>query len=209
MSPADDHHADAERLVKERLVLFTDAVFAIVITLLAIEIKLPEHAPPGGWSNAALAHALAELQPRLMAYAVSFMAVAVIWMAHLRKFSFVRAVDARVIWLNLLQLLCIGLLPFCTAMLAASGQALAATLYAGNLAAAGLFSVLAWRRIVASPALAAPTLTPAVAREGLWRTLVTVAIFLLSMPLAWWQPTVAMLSWLAMIPANMLARRSA
>jgi hypothetical protein len=70
-APAPDEPAG--RLALERMVLFTDAVFAIVMTLMAIEIRLPSH-PADGWTQDTLSHALAELGPRFLAYAVSFLA---------------------------------------------------------------------------------------------------------------------------------------
>ncbi len=203
----ETHAAHADRLTMERMVLFTDAVFAIVITLMAIEIRLPAGHPDGGWTDAALAQALAGLQPKLLAYAISFAVVALIWSGHLRKYRHLRAIDGTVLWLNLLQLFFIGLLPFFTSLLAEALSRLAIIIYAGNLVAAGLAGLLAWRRAAGSPLLAAPTLTPALRRRE-WRiTLVMVLVFAASMLLAVWLPLYAMLSWVLVWPALLWARR--
>jgi uncharacterized membrane protein len=205
MSPAADAHT--ERMTLERMVLFTDAVFAIVITLMAIEIRLPSPHPAGGWTEAALGHALAELQPKLLAYFISFMVVALIWTGHLRKYRHLQAVEGGVLWLNLAQMLFIGLLPFFTSLLAEALSRLAIVIYAANLVAAGLAGLLAWRRASASPAMSAPSLTPELRRRESRITLVMVLVFAVSMPIAIWAPVWAMLSWVLVWPALVLARR--
>jgi uncharacterized membrane protein len=197
----------AERLAMERMVLFTDAVFAIVITLMAIEIHLPATHPEGGWTEAALVHALVELQPKLLAYFISFAVVALIWTGHVRKYRYLQAIDGGVLWLNLAQLLFIGLLPFFTSLLAEALSRLAIMIYAANLVAAGLAGVLAWRRASGSPTMAGPTLTPELRRRETRITLSMVMIFLLSIAIAVWQPVWAMLSWLLIWPTLVLARR--
>jgi uncharacterized membrane protein len=190
------------------MVLFTDAVFAIVMTLMAIEIRLPSH-PAGGWTHDTLSHALAELGPRFLAYAVSFLVAALLWTGHLRKYRHLRAIDTRLLWLNLLHLLFVGLLPFFTAALSETGQGLAVLLYASNLALAGLMALLAWRHASGSPALAAASLTALVRREESLVTLTVVVVFAVSAALAFWQPLWAMWSWMIVFPAIRLARRSA
>ena len=96
------HNRDAFQL--ERLILFTDAVFAIAITLLVIELKVPEleHRTEHEALNA-----LARLVPKFIGFLISFFIIAIYWTAHHRIFRFVRHLDARLIWLNLLFLLSI------------------------------------------------------------------------------------------------------
>lgn len=201
----DDNHGD--RLVMERMVLFTDAVFAIVITLMAIEIRLPAEHPPGGWTEAALSHALRELQPKLLAYFISFVVVALIWTGHVRKYRQVRTVDGGVLWLNLAQMLFIGLLPFFTSMLAEATTRLAIVIYAGNLVAAGTAGLLCWRRATASPTTVAPSLTLQLRLRESRITLAMVLVFAISIGIAIWAPLWAMFSWLLIWPALVVARR--
>jgi uncharacterized membrane protein len=206
---ADANAIHADRLTMERMVLFTDAVFAIVITLMAIEIRLPVAHPEGGWTDAALLHALDELQPKLMAYFISFAVVALIWSGHLRKFRQLCAIDGGVLWLNLLQLLFIGLLPFFTSLLSEALTRTAIIIYAGNLVLAGTAGLLAWRRASGSREMSAPTLTPELRRRETGVTLAMTLVFALSIPLAIWAPAGAMLSWMLIVPALWLARRLA
>jgi uncharacterized membrane protein len=106
-----DHH-DRSEFQLERLILFTDAVFAIAITLLVIEIRVPElhHA-----TEADAVQGLLQLVPKFIGFFISFFVIAIYWVAHHRIFRFVRRLDNRLIWTNLFFLLGIVLMPFTTA----------------------------------------------------------------------------------------------
>jgi len=94
----------------ERLVLFSDAVFAVVITLMAIEIRLPELAnvSPQNHITELISHVL----PELFAYALSFFFVGAIWSQHLKTFRLLKNYDQGIIVRNLLLLFTVGLFPF-------------------------------------------------------------------------------------------------
>lgn len=102
----------------ERMILFSDAVFAIVITLMAIEIKIPDS--EGKLSNEILAHQLRHLLPVIMAYVVSFFFIGTIWYQHLKIFSLVKDYDKGLVIRNLILLFFIGLFPFSAAIITRS-----------------------------------------------------------------------------------------
>jgi uncharacterized membrane protein len=106
-----DHH-DRTEFQLERLILFTDAVFAIAITLLVIEIRVPElhHA-----TEADAVQGLLRLIPKFIGFFISFFVIAVYWVAHHRIFRFVHRLNNGLIWINLFFLLGIVLMPFTTA----------------------------------------------------------------------------------------------
>src|SRR4051794_16320833 len=113
-SPAqiDDGAAPAARtLPLGRMEAFSDGVFAIAITLLVIEL----HVPTG---HEGLAAALAEQWPRCLGYPVSFAFIGGVWMARSSMTSFIKAVDASLMRLNLLLRLLVSFLPFTTAVVA-------------------------------------------------------------------------------------------
>jgi uncharacterized membrane protein len=95
-----------------RLEAFADAVFAIAITLLIIEIRLPGHDELHRLGG--LAAALAHLWPSYLAYVTSFLTIGVIWLMHSAITGALRTADATLYRLNLLVLLLIGFLPFPT-----------------------------------------------------------------------------------------------
>jgi uncharacterized membrane protein len=122
-------------VTKTRLEAFSDGVIAIAITLLVLEIRVP---PPG--AEGTLAHKLGEQWPSYAAYVVSFLTIGVIWINHHAMLRRLKAVDHAVLFRNLLLLLCIGILPWSTALMAdylreGQGQHLAAALYAGSFLA--------------------------------------------------------------------------
>jgi TMEM175 potassium channel family protein len=94
-----------------RLVAFSDAVFAITITLLILEIR-----PPKDYTN--LLHGLAALWPSYLAYAVTFLFIGQVWANHHVMFDHIRAADRVVLLLNTLLLMVVAFLPFSTSVLA-------------------------------------------------------------------------------------------
>lgn len=94
-----------------RLDAFSDGVFAIAITILVLEIKVPPDLRH-------LGHDLEHEWPDYLAYVTSFLTIGGVWIAHHRLFSRVRAIDATMVQLNLLLLLLTAFLPFPTAVLA-------------------------------------------------------------------------------------------
>lgn len=106
----------------ERMIFFSDAVFAIAITLLVIEIHVP-HLPHGA-TNAQYGEALAELLPSFAAFVLSFFVIGRFWIGHHNAFSHVRRYDPRLLWPNLIFLFAIAFMPFATAFLGANLGAL-------------------------------------------------------------------------------------
>lgn len=128
----------------ERVLFFSDAVFAIAITLLILDVRAP-HLPDGA-RNRELVEALAGLLPKLVGYLVSFMVVGSMWIEHHRVFRYIGRFDDGLLWRNLVLLLTVGLMPFPTALFSENhtlGGGLA--VYAGCLAAVGLAKVWVWK----------------------------------------------------------------
>lgn len=142
----------------ERLVLFSDAVFAIAITLLVIEIRLPH----GIEDDRQLARALLALAPHYASFLISFLVIGRFWVGHHRLFGYLATHDARLLWLNLLFLLTIAFLPFPTAVLGAHiGSRVAVIFYGGWLMLAGMLQLVLARHALNTPALLARPLTAA------------------------------------------------
>lgn len=117
---------------KDRVETFSDGVIAVAITLLALDLHVPDPAGPG-----TLAHRLGEQWPNYAAYVVSFLTIGIIWINHHAMLRRLVAVDHTVLMLNLVLLLTIVVLPFSTALMseylkAAHGQNLAAAVYGGS-----------------------------------------------------------------------------
>ena len=96
---------------KNRIEAFSDGVLAIVITLLILDVKLPEVEYDGLYAG------LITILPKIIVYAQTFLLIALYWVFHHQAFSFVNDVDGVLLWLNVLFLLSISFLPFPTAMM--------------------------------------------------------------------------------------------
>jgi len=111
----------------ERLVFFSDAVFAIAITLLVIEIHAP-HLPHGA-AEGAYWRALANLWPSILGYVVSFAVIGLFWMGHHRAFALSARYSPKVLGWNLGLLGTIGFMPFATAFLSSNMNAQAPAVF--------------------------------------------------------------------------------
>ncbi|MGE5374173.1 MAG: TMEM175 family protein [Bacteroidota bacterium] len=96
---------------KQRLEAFSDGVFAIVITLLILDIRIPAVPPM------ALGAALINLLPQILTYILSFFIVGLYWHLHHQVSAQIKMIDEAFIWLNLVWLLFVSMLPFPTALL--------------------------------------------------------------------------------------------
>jgi len=151
-------------LAFERLVFFSDAVFAIAITLLVLEIQAPHLGADS--SDRDLLAALLGLLPKLIGFAVSFAVIGSMWIEHHRIFRYIARYDDGLLWRNLFFLLVIAFMPFPTALYSENhrvGAALA--LYAGSLAVAGLAKLWIWRYAAAGGRLLAADVAPSDVRR--------------------------------------------
>ncbi|HRY97890.1 MAG TPA: TMEM175 family protein [Bacteroidales bacterium] len=116
---------------KSRVEAFSDGIFAIIITLLVLEIKVPHISEHHSAQN--LSYALSGLLPKFIGWLISFFTVAVIWVNHHRIFKQIKQIDQGIFWLNALLLLWTSFIPFPTAVL---GD------YPGNIASIVLYGAV-------------------------------------------------------------------
>lgn len=145
-----------------RLEAFSDGVFAIAITLLVLELKLPGEPE----SDSGLLHELLHLWPSYLSYVVSFLLIGMIWMNHHRMFHHIRRVDGMLLGLNNLLLLSVSFLPFPTHVLAESvhaghGEHVAAVFYGLELVVGGICFNAVWWYASLGHRLIGDTMTPA------------------------------------------------
>ena len=192
----DEQSGNDERGL-ERIIFFSDAVFAIAITLLALDIRLP--LLPETANDGDLLAALASVWPQVLSYCISFLAIGMLWLAHHRTFRYVRRYDERLLLLNLLFLLLIGFVPFPTAVIGEYGNTVSTIFYAATMAVAGLMFALVWWYVNANGRLVSERLPPRRFRRVGLRVLWMPAVFLVSIPLAFWSPDAAKYSWLLIL----------
>jgi uncharacterized membrane protein len=140
------------RVGSARLEALGDGVFAIVMTLLVLELKIPEW--EGEVSNQRIREYLHHLGPSLMSFGLSFAVLGILWFAHRMEHIFIGAVNRQLIWLNMLFYLFICLIPFSAAMLGRYPDTqLVVILYGGNLIFAIAFLYWIWHYGTSLPGL--------------------------------------------------------
>jgi uncharacterized membrane protein len=192
-----------EELSMERIVFFSDAVFAIAITLLALEIRLPVDAAE--LTDRELWSSLLAIWPKYLSFMISFLVVGSFWMGHHRRFRFIKRYDNRLLFLNLLLMMAIAFIPFPTAIISESGNRTATIFYALTIASTGLLSALLWWYASHGSRLT-DKLDPLQHRRSMFYALVTPAIFLASIGVAFIHPDLAKFSWMLIAPAAILVR---
>lgn len=201
-SPEGD---DEERIEDspDRLITLSDGIYAIAMTLLVLDITVP-----GGLNAAQFHAAIADVWPRLAAYAWSFYILTTFWRDHRRLFLRVRRIDATLLRLTTASLGAVALLPFTTSLLAEySRQAVAVALYAGSILAIvslhiGLVTTL-WRR----RPLQAHRISDELGRGVVQDLGVTAVVFAVSIPVAFISPVAGLCCWILLIPAKIAVGR--
>ena len=187
----------------QRVVAFTDGVFAIAITLLVLNLELPDV------RDDELAHELARQWPELLAYFLSFVVVGRFWLIHHRMFQTVGAFDSRLMSLNLAYLSFVVLVPFTTEILGEYGDTSAGVIvYAAVLGIAALLNWAMVRYVVRSGQVR-DEWREETARYASRGWLLIPAVFLLSIPVALISPYAAEGMWLVMILVRPVQRTRA
>ncbi|GAB4578004.1 MAG: TMEM175 family protein [Anaerolineales bacterium] len=130
-------------ILTNRIEAFSDGVIAIVVTLLVLELRVPHLE---GADTAALSAAVAALAPKFLSFVMSFVFVAVFWVAHHQLYHPIERSTPTLLWLNNIFLLCLTFIPFPTAMLGEyPDNPFAVTFFGAAMLAASLsFSLMRW-----------------------------------------------------------------
>ena len=189
----------------ERIVFFSDAVFAIVITLLVLPLTAEFETPE---PDEHLTHVLGELWPHVLSFLISFLVIGQFWMAHHRMYRMIDKFDGGLLWLNLLCLLTVTFMPFPTAVLGAvqDEHHLEVVFYAAALAVTSLSIVAMWL-YARRHGLLVTGLDPARVHGFTVGSLTTLGVFVVAIGAAFFGLLAAGICWLAMIPATRILLR--
>ena len=178
----------------ERLILFSDAVFAIAITLLVLEIKVPEAATKAELNDKHLLNALGDRIPQFTGFIVSFLLIGQYWIVHHRMFSFVKNYTNSLIWLNLFYLFGVVLMPFSTAFYSdfvTNGVMTPIIFYSANICILGFVSFFMWKYISNPKRDMTENLTPLHAKYFSYRALTVPFLFIIFTVVYWFRPDIA------------------
>ncbi len=177
---------------KDNLINFSDAVFAIAITLLAIDLKVPEGLVGGGGYY--LLSALFSLWPNFLSYVISFGLIAVYWYNYHKIIHYAAEVDDYIITLNIVFLFFVTIMPFAASVLGRYGnESIAVVLYAAWLALGSTVLFLLWWHIRRKYLLVEKAFNKRYFDYLSIRTLFSIFIALLTIILALFSPFVALL----------------
>jgi uncharacterized membrane protein len=151
MTGAMDHGHRPDHSL-ERLIFFSDAVFAIAITLLVVEIHVP-HLPFGS-PDAMFWQALADLFPQFLGFTISFFAIGAFWAGHHRALGLAAHWDDRLLMSNLVFLFAVAAMPFFTAFASENPiQRVPVSIYAGWLLLLALLNIRLQHIVLTPPML--------------------------------------------------------
>ncbi|MEO3472310.1 TMEM175 family protein [Roseomonas sp. CAU 1739] len=175
-----------------RLDALTDGVIAIAITLLVLELRVPEGI--GHLDGDALFGLLADMRHQFAGYVVSFVVVGTLWLRHVQILRGSQPADGTTVWMTLGFLGAVAMVPFTTALLSRNHGVAATAVYGASMAVASLLlSLMARRR------------RPRSREPGLLVQFAIPALFVASIGLAFWNPMAARLSWLLILPISLFA----
>jgi uncharacterized membrane protein len=165
---------------KRRIEALADGIFAFAMTLLVLDVKDGVSGGRAGW------HAVAELEPALMAYVTSFLILGLYWTGHHAEFHYIRRTDRRHLWLNIALLMSVALLPFAATAFAQPGDAtFGVFVYCMNLFAISGTMYAQWTYATNEKRLADEALSPEVIsdvkRRILWSTVALESAILLAL----------------------------
>jgi uncharacterized membrane protein len=190
-----------------RVLAFSDGLFAIAMTLLVVGIAVPTlHGVPKD-SVHELAKALNDRAPDVTSFFISFAVIGRYWAAHHEFIGLLARIDTRFIATNLLYLAFIAFLPFPTALLGTLFEnPLSVAFYAVVVALVSGMEVVMFRQAQRRDLLRR-RVPDAVYRWGVSQSLSPVAFFVLSVPVAFLNTTLAVMTWFLVIPFQMVTRR--
>lgn len=154
-----------------RLQTLADGVFAIVMTLLVFEMRIPELADQ-------LGEDIFQLAPNLLSYVLSFIILGVYWVGHHSQFEYIQRADQTLLWLNILFLMCVSLVPFSAGVLGRyGGQQIAVVVYGANLILVSLSHYAMWWYATRGRKLVDEALPPEIVNLGARLSLLPPVIY--------------------------------
>jgi TMEM175 potassium channel family protein len=182
----------------ERILFFSDAVFAIAITLLVLNIEVPDI--PQGLVAEELPDRLLGLWPKYLSYVISFLVIFVFWISHHSIFNHFKGYDRKLMWLNALFLMGIAFLPFPSALLGKYGdQQLVVVIYAASVAVTRFMLSAVWWYSWDKPQLVSLSMEASTVRAFHVRALYIPLVFLLSIGISFFSISAAMYSWILLL----------
>jgi uncharacterized membrane protein len=167
-----------KKTTSERLATFSDGVFAVIITIMVLDLKPP--AEP-------TLQALTLLWPLMLSYAISYLFIAIIWVNHHHLLRFADVATAELIWWNFAHLFMVSLVPVTTAWMAATRLAAAPVFVYALVFVLVEIAYIAFERAAFSQATESE-ITPRLMRIARLRSYVALIVFTVATAISFWSP---------------------
>lgn len=201
--------AETFYLSKHRLEALTDGIFAVAMTLLVIELKIPETAQITSVDR--LVAALWHLFPKFIAWLISFIVLAIFWVSHHRLFHFVRLVDGKLTWITIGYLAFVSLMPFSSALTGEYGGALVSQIfYSINMALLGMMALLKSRYVHLHPEICGAPMPLGIYKGARLRTVGLIVVAIIAVVITWALPgkgAIGNIAFMLMIVFGKIGRR--
>lgn len=165
----------------DRIALFSDAVFAIAITLLVIEIKVPVVSYESAHFNENLKHAMQHMIPEFVGFLISFIVIGQSWKTHHTMFGFVTDYDRKLLSLNTWLLFSIVCMPFTTGLMSRYLYFVPYLIYCINILFMGLLQSALWNHITSAKNHLNSDIPEGVKRFLNYNTVIVLGFFILSL----------------------------
>ena len=183
---------------KDRIISFSDAVFAFAATLLVLKIDLPQLTPEQA-NSSRLALELVNLWPSYLANIISFLVIAYYWLNHHAIFSLVKRFDMGLVWLNLIFLILIAFVPFPVDLLGDySNSDIIVGFYCFSLSLVGFMLMILWI-YARTKKLINPNLSKKHLNYYTARFMLAPLVFAISIPVSFVDPLLSKLCWIFVI----------
>jgi uncharacterized membrane protein len=192
------------QLSKHRIEALVDGIFAVAMTLLVIELRLPEHLHHA--TQTELAAALGALAPTFFSWVISFIVLAIFWIGNHRLYSHVRYSDGKLLMYTMLSLAGASLMPFASAVNNQVASQLAQLVYSSVMILMAAGALLVATHIHRNPQLCAHPMDRATWRATMIRILGLMLVAALAVPLAGLFPGSANFAFLLLFGLNPLSR---
>jgi uncharacterized membrane protein len=185
----------------DRVAFFSDAVFAIAMTLLVVGIGIPEV------RDSELGDALRGKESEILSFFISFFVIGFYWLGHHQFFGLLASINTRLMRINLVYLAAIAFVPFPTALAGQyADEPATIVIYAITLSvASGLDALMEF--VANHDGLFRRTMPPPVLRFGMVASLIPVVVFLASIPIAFVDTQMALLSWILIWPLEVIGHK--
>jgi uncharacterized membrane protein len=191
---------------KHRLEALIDGIFAVAMTLLVIELKLPDPATVAVSGD--LMRSVAHQAPTFLAWTISFFVLGIFWVAQQRLFHFVRSVDEQLTWLVIGYLSLVSLMPFASALVGQYGSILFSQIfYSAHIMLLSVAAFLMNRYVCHHPELWSADLPKQFYRAARFRALGLMVVAFLAIGITAAAPGLGSVAFVLMWPINRESRR--